>query len=279
MIKAKVEDLRLHPLFKDQPALDMQGEEFLALVDSIEQRGLDYPIIVDQRNRILDGRHRWMAAVKLGLETLPAILRKEEDAVEVMTESLMQRRHFTKGARVYLVIPMLDGYMLSGEKRRFENLKKGDISQVLPKPAQQVSGRWSVDVAAKLGVSADIVEKAKQLHQIYAKDPEYKAQTEAQLLSGDKGLGALIAGWAGKHATKGKDRVDSPAAELVLRGVSTLVKRVDRWSSLDAEDKRLVLQQTRELAAGTPKEHCSAIAVMLSTVAKIYKDQGKGGKE
>jgi hypothetical protein len=81
--------LRMPPLTED---------EFNALVEDIDVRGVDYPVLVDEDGAILDGIHRWRACTKLDLP-VPILVKAGLTETEKLTRALswnLRRRQVTK---------------------------------------------------------------------------------------------------------------------------------------------------------------------------------------
>jgi hypothetical protein len=109
IVYRRLDQLAIHPLAKDMPMLPADAPEMVSLVASIELHGLErQPLVIDGRDRIMDGRHRCAAAKRAGLETVPCIVRAEEEAGSIIIDSLAARRHLTKGALAYVSWPLLD---------------------------------------------------------------------------------------------------------------------------------------------------------------------------
>lgn len=51
----------------------MNEREFELLMLSIEEDGYTQPVLVNQKNKIIDGEHRWRAAAALGFDEIPVV--------------------------------------------------------------------------------------------------------------------------------------------------------------------------------------------------------------
>jgi ParB family transcriptional regulator, chromosome partitioning protein len=73
----------------DQPRRRFDAESISALAESLRSAGVIQPLIVrpltDGRYEIIAGERRWRAATEAGLETVPVILRDEEEAERLQT--------------------------------------------------------------------------------------------------------------------------------------------------------------------------------------------------
>jgi hypothetical protein len=117
--------LRLHPLLQQIP--DPDPELIISITCDIEDRGIDYPLLVDEKDRVIDGR------IRLGIakaEKLPVPIKRvaTEDAATIIVQSLLQRRHFTKSSRGYQVYPFLETMVEEARARQTRCLKQGSRS-------------------------------------------------------------------------------------------------------------------------------------------------------
>ena len=87
IVQIRVSQLRT---FKKHPFKVRDDEKMQELVDSIRERGIVTPVVVrptgDGGYELISGHRRTHAAGILGLETVPAIIRKmtDDEAVEAM---------------------------------------------------------------------------------------------------------------------------------------------------------------------------------------------------
>ena len=110
----KREKVRVIPLSAiddapDDPFGVRDDEEMAELVDSISTFGVINPVIVrkgeGERYELISGHRRKFAWAKLGIETLPVIVRDltREEAIIFMVDSNLQREHIlpSKRAKAY----------------------------------------------------------------------------------------------------------------------------------------------------------------------------------
>lgn len=231
-----------HPLLDPLPQWADTDEQFQTLLADIHARGIDQPILINDVDQILDGRHRWRAALKLNLPAVPCLDCAAADPVPVITQSLLQRRHFTKGALAYIALPLLDA-----------------------------SGQANPDFAADTGVSLRLIEQALELRTLFAADPDYRSQIEPLVLSGDIGLGAAIAGFAGRAATKGKARREADPAALLQRGFNDLRVRLANWDFLQPEQRKAATAIIGQFAAALPPEPLQLLVREINKSLKARK--------
>jgi len=131
----------------------------------------------------MDGERRWRAARQLQWDQVPCIVRPEWEAAAIIVESLLGQRSLTKGAKVYLALPLLDEYKKSAETRRLSNLKKG--IKTLEKPwnsptphsvRHREDGRTSEQAAERLGCSPRLVEQAVRVRKYFESAEKFEFQ-------------------------------------------------------------------------------------------------------
>ena len=255
------DQIQWHELIQDMPCWASTSPEMSALAEDIQERGIDQPLIVcqvdgDDMYSLLDGRHRHRAAQAAGLGEVPVIVRPEEDAIGIIFSSITQRRHFGKGALAYLLYPVMCANVQPKEK----NLLRG------PKSTQSTSGKSSIestiilDLCVRAGFSRDLYFQAKTLHEAFDKRPDLREDYEPRILTGEIGLGACIAGMAGKVSTEGKHRQDSSPKQLIEQAFESIQIRFRFWEKLEVDDRRDVQDRAIETVLQLPEEVQESIA-------------------
>ena len=98
-----IEISRIHS-FANHPFKVLDDDKMDDLVESIKQNGVLTPVLVrpDKNNsyEMISGHRRMHAAIKAGLETIPAIVRDmdDDDAVVVMVDANIQREELLPNA-------------------------------------------------------------------------------------------------------------------------------------------------------------------------------------
>lgn len=237
-------DLVDHPLLAHIPVWQRDEPDFQALLDSVRDRGLDYPVLIDSERRVIDGRNRRNVCSLLG-KSVPCRLVADADAASIIVASLVNRRHLTKGAQAYLAAPLFEHVLTESKARRIANIKAGASDPAL----SAVTGRTLEDVALACGISLRLVEQAFEVIRRFAKSPEQKAQWEPEIIAGEIGLGAAIQAMAGQESTKGKAKINEKLEGLIMRGFRDLGTRFSKWGKLDDEARaelRVKVAQTTE---------------------------------
>lgn len=269
-----------HPVLAALPVFDEHQPEFIALQASIADAGVDVPILVDEHDRILDGRNRVRACRNLGRE-VPAIRRSSAEANEIALRALINRRHLPKGALAYLAVPLFADAAEEGRTRRMANLKRGaespnsDKSEFGTKVAVTVK-----QLAEQLGFSEDLYEQAVKVRKLFEQTKPrewhdgkrtvqmtFKAWFEPKLLTGEIGLGGIIQAIAGKDSTEGQPVAKRELSLLIRRGFDDLKKRFTRWESLPPGDRRTLAREAAHEATQWPEDVRNEVLAQLERTA------------
>lgn len=181
------EELKAHPRnseFFD----DIEGENWLAFMDSIKQNGIIEPIVVDQNDVIISGHQRVRAAKELGMETVPVeqkFFPSEDDALMALLDTNVRQRGVlpnpVKLGRVFAEYKRLKG-VKSGGDRRSEDFKSHNVTFETPE-----------SIAEKLGYSLTTLKYAEKVTTLPA---EYQQLIENGTITASAGA-RLIASMDG----------------------------------------------------------------------------------
>lgn len=101
---------------RPQPFLEYSPKSLDKLILSIREHGIIEPITVrakaNGKYEILSGRNRYRAAKKIGLRTVPVIVREnisDDEAALIMLESNLRQRQGLKYSEKSLCLPYEDG--------------------------------------------------------------------------------------------------------------------------------------------------------------------------
>lgn len=149
--------VEFNPLASCWPILDDDAIQELA--DDIRANGLRHPIIVDDSDRILDGRNRHAACLIAGVEPTfePFLGGVDEQAAFVLSMNT-QRRHMTAAQRAKAAAKMIDAA---------KQMAAATPESLQVDSATKTNGRklTAQQVADKLNVSRASVFNAKKLEQ------------------------------------------------------------------------------------------------------------------
>lgn len=138
-------DWEMHEYCKLFPP--MPEDQFSALKDDIRDNGLRHPIVLYQ-NKILDGRHRYLACLRLGRQPVSVIYDGEDPLGFVISHNL-SRRHLDESQRAMIAA-------------RFANFKKGDNRFTIDRPIGPSTITQS-EAASKLSVGDRSVKRARKV--------------------------------------------------------------------------------------------------------------------
>lgn len=281
-------ELTVHPVAKKLPSWSKSDERFFSLVEDVRDRGIDQPLKIDAEGRILDGRECWRAAKQLQLAEVPVVVVPAEQCLAVILHSLVNRKHYTKGALAYVAYPLLSPVLEESRKRQVSNLKSGKTPENSRESIQSTLGRTVEEFASALGFGRDLFFQARNLHTLFdssdvalagweaehphggeGKPTDLRAEFEPRLLSGEIGLGAAIAGIAGQSSTKGRGRPESEQLLLFEDAWDKLQVRACRdWDSFDQGTKRQLAEKIKSTVLNLPEE-------IVETVAKAIRERSK----
>ena len=144
---------KLHP-FEGHPYKVLDNEEMNTLIESIQTQGILSPLIVRPKENTTDeyevvsGHRRLHAAVKAGLETVPAfIYALDRDAAAIaVVDSNLHREHILPSEKAFAYKMKLDAMKHQG--------KRNDLTSV------QVAPKLSTEIIAEQdGTSKDTVKR------------------------------------------------------------------------------------------------------------------------
>jgi hypothetical protein len=243
--------------------------EWLAFVDDIAENGIRHPLQITEDGLVVDGETRRQAAICLGLVQVPVVVVGRGEVYEIILREL-RRRHMTKGAMAYCAFPLLrDAYyeaIAKGAAARVQKGLKGQNSNVSPSYDSVGDGSDRVGgLAAGIGVSPDLMRQAAKVWELFNTDPTYRDLMEPKVLSGEAGLGAVIAGFAGRNSTLGRTRPDTKWLGLIRRSAASWTKWSSYWGHLDEYQRADAVQVVRSSLAGIPAD------VRLEMAAEIHR--------
>jgi hypothetical protein len=277
-----LDGLRPHACIRHIPLWPDNSPRMETLRHEMQRTGFCAPVLMTSKHEIIDpdSRERWRAAKALQLDCIPTAIVPEAQVTTALLHALAQRRHLTKSAIAYLAFPALKTALDEAQTRAVEMLKKANVSPSAPLAPTVKS---MDDIADQIGVGRDLLKEARRVHEIFTKDPAFKAQMEPRLLAepigGEHeqhrpvGLGAIIAGYAGK-ANEDKARADRSQLELFSAGLKTFILRAP-LAAHESQARAVIAEQLEKL---TPEELDNAArtaALIVSEAKAITKHAAK----
>ena len=120
----QVQEIRIDQLrgFKDHPFQVKDNEELQALCDSIREYGVLSPLLArptEDGYEIISGHRRKAAALKLGLNKLPVLVRDmtDDEAVILMVDSNIQRENLLPSEKAFAYKMKLEAMKHQGERK------------------------------------------------------------------------------------------------------------------------------------------------------------------
>jgi ParB family chromosome partitioning protein len=164
-------------------SVDTEGESFKALMASIKDRGVLEPVLVaprDDKYLLLCGERRYLAAQKLGLESIPArivntITQKDEILAYQLTENL-QREDLNpmdqaKGILAFIQAKHPDkGYDVDGVMNELMNYDRR---------SEDVSKEFAATVAATIEISGKSTRTLHRAMSLLKLSPEIQSAIQA----------------------------------------------------------------------------------------------------
>ena len=169
---------RIHN-FANHPFKVVDDEEMDELVESIEKNGILVPVLVrpDVNNsyEMIAGHRRMHAAIKIGLKTIPAIVRDldDDEAIIVMVDSNIQRKKLLPSEKAFAYKMKLEEM-----KHRVGRKCKENVSQI------GTHYRADSEMANELGESRNTIRRFIRLTELIPELLEYVDKKRLPFTSG-----------------------------------------------------------------------------------------------
>lgn len=165
--------------FANHPFKVVDDEEMDELVESIEKNGILVPVLVrpDVNNsyEMIAGHRRMHAAIKIGLKTIPAIVRDldDDEAIIVMVDSNIQRKKLLPSEKAFAYKMKLEAM-----KHRVGRKCKENVSQI------GTHYRADSEMANELGESRNTIRRFIRLTELIPELLEYVDKKRLPFTSG-----------------------------------------------------------------------------------------------
>ena len=167
---------KIHP-FKDHPFKVLDDEKMQDLVESIRINGVLSPVLVrpvgNDIYEMVSGHRRMHAAMLLGMECIPAIIREmtDDEAIVKMVDANIQREELLPSEKAFAYKMKMDAMKRQGARRDLTSDQNG----------QKLVGRVSRDILAKeLGESTQQVHRFIRLTELIPALLDYVDQKRIQ---------------------------------------------------------------------------------------------------
>lgn len=159
----------------------LSAEEYNGLKKSVKENGLFFPIIVNEDGVILDGHHRYLACLDMGVQPKVEIKKFNNPLLEkaFVVDSNVNRRHLNdfQKAKMAHMLEKIEGELA---KQRYESTlpKKGEKGfQLLSSSNELNTGQTRVIVARKVGLSPTTYRRAKTIIEQGSEEVKRKVET------------------------------------------------------------------------------------------------------
>ena len=169
---------RIHN-FANHPFKVVDDEEMDELVESIEKNGILVPVLVrpdvDNTYEMIAGHRRMHAAIRIGLKTIPAIVRDldDDEAIIVMVDSNIQRKKLLPSEKAFAYKMKLEAM-----KHRVGRKSKENVSQL------GTHYRADSELANELGESRNTIRRFIRLTELIPELLEYVDKKRLPFTSG-----------------------------------------------------------------------------------------------
>jgi len=288
--------LTIHPALKAQPRLS--DDEMLPWRRELKRKGpAAVPaLFITEDNKIVDGRHRYWCAQKLQWPEIPVQVIPDSEVMSTIFATLLNRRHYTKGQRAYIVAEHI-GEAFEEAKRRQRAGVEADRFTLIRTPE---------NYAQEIGVTTRYLNDAFSIYKLYEQLPGKRTFTDAEgkkhkdvtareyfelkIMDAEKpmGLGAAIAGLGFLVKTEARVEVRPHGGgrpqemERQLQLFSKLVKDEDNrweyWQKFDDEVRAEHFAAVRNAAEQLPPDVCRERADYHEKMAKQFYNAAKAGR-
>lgn len=195
----------------------MSEEAFNGLVTDIKENGQLNPIIMYE-GKILDGKNRYAACQKLGIEPIVKEYTGNDPLAFVITSNA-KRRDLTPSVRAWIALEMLPEFeertkknkstYINKQERKKKSLSQGDDKESNSLPGKKDRTKTaSYQAGAELNVSAEMVQRAKRIS-IAIENGTLPKKTENEIISGERTLNGIIVALTKAEADKHKEEKEA----------------------------------------------------------------------
>lgn len=288
-------DLKHHPLLKDSPMMAPNHADCLCLRASIEDHGLgENPIIINEKDQIMDGRHRVREALTLGLDSVPVSVRPDSEASDIIFNSLTARRHMAKWQTAYCLGPLIEKRFGDGKGRRLANLMPGAIHKTRENP--NVSSKRQTDAIEEnkvkanpfqqfllnIGISPETWERANRVRKVLLARPDLRERFEPCMFDDDpknamslEGVAKALGSITGEYAKGTVNLVGERAEHDRILGeyFEKMTSQFRFWHLLDSSRRKHVSHSLVTESRAWPAEVRMAMYHELSKNPPVLDSQ------
>jgi hypothetical protein len=296
-----IDELTIHPAIKSQPRLS--EDELLEWRKGFKQRGEGniQALSITADNQIVDGRHRFWCAKKLGWKTVPVEVVGDNEVNAIIVQSLTNRRSYTKGQLAYILAPFVDEN--ANRAIRFSNLKTGAATPEAN--SVRFGASFTTDeLAALIKTSSRIIQQAIEVRELFKADKVKRTMTDRDevtekdvtleeffepriLLAEDPeaprtrayGLGAVLAGChaltkmedmtaAGRVHGGGRPERIEKQLNLFDDSLKSFSTKFTYWAKWEPETRQAAMQALPPVVEKMPDDLLAEFAKLVKTELK-----------
>jgi site-specific DNA-methyltransferase (adenine-specific) len=193
VLEVQTAKLQPHP-FSAEVFPNLPSDEYNALKNDIQTKGIRQPLEILPDFRIIDGHHRQKIALELNLETVPCVVKDLDEKTArlyIITSNLL-RRHLKKEVATLVRLKYLEelGIQEHGEHlKTYPRDQKGHIT----KPKEEVASSLGTlsEAAPKLGVTTRTLTSDLKYGRAIKKYPRLKGKSITSVINEAKRLDAI----------------------------------------------------------------------------------------
>lgn len=229
----------------------------------------------------MDGGRRWQAARQLHWAEISCEIRPEWEAATIIVDSLLGQRSMSKGAKAYLVLGIMKDFVKAVERRRIQNLTKGQKNLQNPlffPKSPEATSEGVQELCQRLGIGRDTYFRAAKIRKFFALDHVFEFQTgllktlkqhfEPLLLDPDNpmGLGEVLKGigWFVDEDGNPKKQLPPPDRNSHLfyfsRAWEATARQWERWGKLSESQREQAFGAVNQSVLACPDDALEQIA-------------------
>lgn len=141
---------------------------YALMFESMRERGIDHPLLIDKDGYVYDGWTRREIAVDLQMKSVPVkVCITKENAHDMVWASNFERKNMTLGQKAYCIVPSLEAAFQEALTRRSLNASKTKATELLSFSTRE-------EMVVKYGINHEYLRQARVIHKLFAENPDPK---------------------------------------------------------------------------------------------------------
>ena len=245
---------------------DITGQDWEDFKTSIKEAGIIEPIVIDENTVIVSGHQRVRAAIELGMNEVPVVVKEyndEDDELRALLDTnVRQRGHLPFNGKLGRI---------SEEYKRLYGIRDGRPSK--EETANNVGSLTREDIADKLGYSVETLRQAEKLSKL---PTEFSEMIENGQLSASAGA-RLIANMDGDEQAALFEKLRNfPQAHFTNDDIEKFKKEVQEENARRLQEMRDDFkEQMEEKEADIRAEYEGTITEQEQTIERIKAEETK----